>query len=553
MVIYPESFSVKPNTEATVGFRNLFNTTSQTAINKNLTLLKGNYVFCSKNADVRKMHISNTISAEEYAKGSEKNIHKTAIVIENIKNMDIDCGDSNFIMDGKMTHIYIKNCENLKIKNLNIETVLPNVHKLTIKKASPFYITFEIDSQSKFIEEKGDFYWIGTDYKLGFTDHKNTASWTPTFKPENPFHIKRHGSHPFFGIANLKQISHRVFNARFIVPKDFEEGQVFYIYPAVKEEAGIFIEGSKNIELKNIKQTFNYSHALVAQDSENITLDGLDFSPNKNAEADFCSLADFLHFSMCRGKIRVINSNFDGAGGDACNIHNICFKITESNSDKMTVKFPHPQSYGFSCLRDGDIVAFIDPKTLLEVGRTKLLHATLRDDYYYDLVLTTYDPPIKDGGYLICVPANADFEFSSNTVNRVVNRGVVCATSGKIRIENNRFLNTGENGVVFSGDVTESFEYSGVQNASVSGNAFMNCEGSAILIKPESRRYAGVVHKNILIENNLFVLNNIHALDAVSANNIIMRSNVYKGRALNGKWIVCKNTENIVADYPTAK
>ena len=50
VVIYPESFSVKPGTESTVGFRNLFNTTSQSTINKNLTLLKGNYLFCSKNA-----------------------------------------------------------------------------------------------------------------------------------------------------------------------------------------------------------------------------------------------------------------------------------------------------------------------------------------------------------------------------------------------------------------------------------------------------------------------------------------------------------------------
>ena len=80
------------------------------------------------------MYISNTIGEREYEKGKVKNIHKTALVLENIKNMEIDCCDSNFIMDGKMTHILIKNCENIKIKNLNIETNLPNVHKITILK-----------------------------------------------------------------------------------------------------------------------------------------------------------------------------------------------------------------------------------------------------------------------------------------------------------------------------------------------------------------------------------------------------------------------------------
>ena len=553
VVIYPESFSVKPNIEATVGFRNLFNTTSQTAVNKNLTLLKGNYVFCSKNAEERVLHISNTIAPEDYPKGARINLHKTAVVIENIKNMDIDCSNANFIMDGKMTHIYIKNCENLKIKNLNIETVLPNVHKLTVTKASPFYITFEIDSQSRFLEEKGNFYWVGTDYKLGFSDYKNSAGWTPTFKPENPFHIKRHGSHPFFGVANLKQISERIFNARFIVPKDFEVGQVFYIYPNIREEAGIFIEGSKNIELNNIRQTFNYSHAVMVQNSENIILDGLRFSPNNKAEVDFCSLGDFLHFSMCRGKIRVLNSDFDGAGGNACNIHGINFKITHSDKDKMTVKFPHPRSYGFECVREGDIIAFIDPKTLLEVGRTKILHATLRDDYYYDLVLTTYDPPVKEGGLVECVPANADFEFSGNSVNRVVGGGVLCSTRGKIRIENNRFLNTGENGIFIGDDASEWYESGPVQDVVINGNAFMNCEKTAILIKPDCRRFGGAVHRNITVENNLFVLNNIHALDVSATENVLMKNNMYKGKALNNKWIVAKNTENLVSDCPDVK
>ena len=69
MVIYPESFSIKPNIEATIGFRNLFNTTSQTAVHKTLTLVKGNYVFCSKNAEEKVFCISNTTAAVEYGDG----------------------------------------------------------------------------------------------------------------------------------------------------------------------------------------------------------------------------------------------------------------------------------------------------------------------------------------------------------------------------------------------------------------------------------------------------------------------------------------------------
>lgn len=549
MVIYPESFSVKPNIEATVGFRNLFKTTAQSAINKNLTLMKGSYVFCSKNAEERKMYISGTVASGE-RKGVSNNTHKTAIVIENIKNMDIDCGGSTFIMDGKMTHIYIKNCENIRIKNLNIETAFPNIHKLTVLKASPFYITFEIDSQSKYIEENGDFYWVGTDYKLGFTDNKNGASHTPTAKKENLFHITRNGSHPLFGVASIKQVSERVFNARFIVPKDYEEGQVFYIYPTRYEEVGIFIEGSKNIELSSIRQTFNNSFALVAQDSENITLDNVDFSPNSSAEVDFCSFGDFLSFTMCRGKIRVNNSNFDSTGDSVCKLQGFNFKIVHSDKDKMTVKFPKSHSYGFECLHDGDIIAFIDPKTLCEVGRTKLLHATLRDELYYDLILTTYAPPLGVGGFIECIPTNPDFEFSNNSVNRIAANGVLCTTRGKVRIENNKFLNTGADGILVANDASEDYVGGCIQDMVVSGNAFMNCQGNAVSIKPDARKYSEALHKNILIENNLFILNNIHALEAISCRNVVLRNNVYKGKALNGRWIVAKNSQELVEDCP---
>lgn len=550
MVIYPESFSVKPNTEATVSFRNLFNTTSQTAVRKNLTLLHGNYVFLSKNADKREMYISNTVGEEEYKENEPKNIHKTAVVIEDVKNMEIDCNDSTFIMDGKMTHIMFKNCHNITLKNLTIETVLPDVHKMTVLKASPFYVTFEIDSTGNFKEEDGKYYWYGTDYKMKLTDFQNRAFWMPTAKPDNYSHIKRSDRHPLYGAASIRRIKDRVFNVRFILPKDYAVGQVFYLFPVRRDEVGILIDSSSNIRLENVKQRFNYSLALIAQNSENITVEGCDFSPNPGAEVDFCSFADFLQFSMCRGNLMVRNSNFDAAGDDVCNVHGIHFKIVESDKDKITVKFCHPQSYGFECVRDGDTIAFIDPETLIEVGRTKVLHAKLRDKYYYDITMASCEAPIGVGGVIENISACPSFEFSGNTVNRIVTRGVLVTTRGKVRIENNKFLNTGMSGVLISDDASDWYESGCVKDVVIRGNAFMNCEENAILIKPENKKYAGPVHRNILIENNLFVLNDTHALNVSCSADITMRGNTYAGEPKDGKWVVSRNVQNLITDEP---
>ncbi len=550
MVIYPESFSVKPNTEATLAFRNLFNTSAQTAVGKNLTLPKGKYVFLSKNAEERELFISNTVAENEYKNGEKPNVRKIGFAIENVRNMEIDCNDSVFIVDGNMTNIFINNCENVVLKNLTIVTVKPNVHKITVLKASPFYVTFKIDGESNFKEENGEYYWFGTDYKMSFEDFKNSGWWMPTAKPDNYFHIKRNGAHPLKGASNIRQVSDRVFNVRYLLPKDYVEGQVFYLFPVIRDQVGVLINSSKKITLKNVKQQYNRGIALIAQDCDGVTLEKLDFSPDKGSEVDFCSHADFLQFSMCRGKISVKNSNFDAAGDDVCNVHGVHFKIVECNKDKLVVKFPHPQTYGFECIREGDTLAFIDPKTLVEVGRTKVLKAKLRDKYYYDIITATYDAPLGVGGCVENVSANPDFEFSENTINRIVTRGVLATTRGKIRIENNKFLNTGMSGVLISDDASTWFESGCVCDVVIRGNAFMNCEADAILIKPENKKYAGPVHRNILIENNLFVMNDTYAVNASCCSDVVVRGNTYAGNPKNNKWIVTDKVENFVADEP---
>lgn len=548
MVIYPEMFSIKPESEVAKGFKNLFNTVSEAGAKKTLLLPKGNYVFQSKNAEPRKIYITNTIGENEYKNGEEPNMRKVALDMRNINDLEIDGNGSRIIIDGKMTNMVIENCNNITVKNLTIDAVSPNVHKVTVTKASPFYINFEVDGGSKYIEENGNYYWVGPDYKLGFLDFRLSGGWMLTAKPENYNHLTRNGVHPFQGASSLKETAPGVFSVRFLVPKNYEKGQVFYFYPCKREEVGILINNSKNIKLQNVTQRFNYSLAVVAQNSENITVEGCDFSPGKEREADFCSLADFLQICMCRGKVAVKNCNFDAAGDDTVNVHGFYFKITESNKDKMTVKFCHPQSYGFECIRSGDIISFVDPKTLLTVGRTKVLEATLRDEYYYDLVLMTYDPPVGVGGFIENYSANPDFEFSGNTVNRIPTRGMLVTTAGKVVIENNRFLNTGMSGIYISGDASSWFESGAVTDVTIRGNAFMNCDDNAVLIAPEIKKYGGAVHKSFLIENNFFLLNNTHAVNALACESIVLKNNIYKGKAKYNKPVITKNVNNLVSD-----
>ena len=548
MVIYPESFNIKPDSEVTVAFSNLLNTASENANPKSLLLQKGNYVFLSKYAQERELYITNTIADKEYSETDKKHIHKIALDLKGINDLEIDFNNSTIILDGKMTNIVIENCENITLKNLTIETVQPNVHKIIILKASPFYITFKIDETSNYKEENGDYYWYGTDYISYFTENKNTGAWTPTAKPSNYSHLNKNGSHPFYGVSSIKEIAPRVFKARYIVPKDFTEGQIFYVFSKIRKNVGIFIDGSKNVKLENVTQRFNYGLGVVAQNSENIELNKLDFSPRDGAEVDFCSLADFICISMCRGTVSVKNSNFNSCANDCCNVHGIYFKVLDVQGDIITLGYSHRRTFGFNPLRVNDTINFIDPKTLAELGSSKILQSEMIDRYRIKLKVSTRVNNYPAGTVVEDVTACPDFEFSENTLNRIALRGLLVTTRGKILIENNKFLNTGMSGIYVANDALTWHESGRVKSMMIRGNAFMNCEENSILILPENRRFQGFVHENIYIENNLFVLNGIPALNVNSTKNIIMKNNVYKGKPSFGKYVISKNIDGLVTD-----
>ena len=548
MVIYPESFNIKPDSEVTVAFSNLLNTASENANPKSLLLQKGNYVFLSKYAQERELYITNTIADKEYNETDKKHIHKIALDLKGINDLEIDFNNSTIILDGKMTNIVIENCENITLKNLTIETVQPNVHKITILKASPFYVTFKIDETSNYKEENGDYYWYGTDYISYFTENKNTGAWTPSGKPSNYSHLNKNGSHPFYGVSSIKEIAPRVFKARYIVPKDFTEGQIFYVFSKIRKNVGIFIDGSKNVKLENVTQRFNYGLGVVAQNSQDIELNKLDFSPRDGAEVDFCSLADFICISMCRGTVSVKNSNFNSCANDCCNVHGIYFKVLDVQGDIITLGYSHRRTFGFNPLRVNDTINFIDPKTLTELGSSKILQSEMIDRYRIKLKVSTRVNNYPAGTVVEDVTACPDFEFSENTLNRIALRGLLVTTRGKILIENNKILNTGMSGIYVANDALTWHESGRVKSMMIRGNAFMNCEENSILILPENRRFQGFVHENIYIENNLFVLNGIPALNVNSTKNIIMKNNVYKGKPSFGKYVISKNIDGLVTD-----
>lgn len=257
--------------------------------------------------------------------------------------------------------------------------------------------------------------------------------------------------HPLFSSLSVRDMGGGVIRAKYLNTSRFTLGDRFYYYDVRRRFAGIFINRSENITLENIKQRFNYSLALVVQDSENLTVDSVDFSPEQGSARLLASVADFIQFCMCRGLMTVKNSHFSGAGDDCLNVHGVHFKIVDISGRDMTVRFMHPQTYGFDPLRVGDTVAFINPDTMLEKGQAVIEKSELVNNYDIKLTLSSADGA-QVGMAIEDISACPDLDFVGNTLTRIITRGLLITTRGKVNVKNNHFVSTTMSGILLSDD-----------------------------------------------------------------------------------------------------
>lgn len=264
----------------------------------------------------------------------------------------------------------------------------------------------------------------------------------------------------------------------------------------------------QNLTLRGIKQRFNYSLALVAQDCENVNVEKVDFSPEEGGARLMASVADFMQICMCRGDVNITDSFYQGAGDDCLNVHGIHFKIESiektAQGGELKVKFMHPQSHGFNPLRVGDDIEYIDTKSMLSKGKAKILSSSLLDEYTISLSVDSLNGGEK-GMVIEDVTACPNLYFAGNELTRIITRGLLITTRGKVVVKNNIFADTQMSSILFSDDAKSWYESGMVCDAVIQGNKFLTCgSGKNIWILPENSVHEGAVHGDFLIEDNIF-------------------------------------------------
>ncbi len=538
-IIHAADWGIHPDEDITEKLYVLTEALKNNPDEKTVYFPQGTYYIDSEKCQKHMLYITNTVGDSEFSNGETPHLNAVPFYFNGINHLIFDGNHSIFIISGKVTNIAMEDCADITFRNMEIRHAHPDMHELKAVKKGLHFVDFDIDRDSTYEVKNGKLYFKGADYCYAADKDALRAYWIGLIRSKTPDRLKR-VSHPLVGCTGVTELKNGRVRVKYLNTFRFKNGDCYYLFDVRRQFAGIFVNRCTDIVLENIKQRFNYSLALVAQDSENVSLIHSEFAPEKNASRKMASVADFIQICMCRGKILIDGNRFDGAGDDCLNVHGIHFKITDKKENQITVRFMHPQSHGFNPLRTGDTVAFIRPETLLETAQANILQSELIGEYEIKLTLDSAEQAVI-GDVIEDISACPAVTFSDNTLNRIITRGLLLTTRGKVIVENNRFISTSMSGILLSDDAKSWYESGMCRDVTIQNNTFAYCGQTPILIKPENSIHRAAVHKNIKICGNIFKHYKGYCIKAKSSDMIEVEHN----RLRTSKIIKYKNCNHV--------
>ena len=486
---------------------------------------EGRYDFWPDKAERREYFVSNT-SSETECPSKIKNI---ALLFENATDITVDGNGSLFVFHGKMITFGLDNCENITIRNLNVDFERPSMTEIAIEELHPDYIIGKIHPDSKYTIVDGKVRFYGEGWGMNdnfFSILTDTVNGTCAYSSWEPV-----------GDANASEIE----PFKLKLKNDFsnvnyKEGQILTTRSHFRDHVGIFVNRSKNISLDDVALHYMHGLGVVSQFSENLSYNKVDITPWRGRT--IAAFADGMHFSGCKGHIEIKDCRFKGLHDDPINVHGTYLKIEKIDSpDTVTLKFMHSQTYGMQPFFENDTVAFIESKTLCKAGYTTVKSVKRISERLVQVSLSEPLPKNITAGYCLeNITWTPSLHVSGCRMEMTNTRGLLVSTPKKVVIENNHFYRVGMYAILIAADANSWYESGAVNDVLIRNNVFDACaynffydnNSYVIAIEPENheRMKNHWVHRNIRIENNIFnVYSDNLVLKAKSTSNLYFGNN----------------------------
>ncbi|TDW96676.1 right-handed parallel beta-helix repeat-containing protein [Dinghuibacter silviterrae] len=455
----------------------------------------------------KELYISNATEDDTLPK-----IKHIALCLENVHHLVVEGHHTLLVLHGKMVSFALLHCSDITIKDLRVDYDRPTMSEMTIQSIRPDQADVLIHPDSRYrIDSAGriHFYGDGWETRDFHTIVYDPAGETMRYSSFQPFRESR--------ASDFESRASSAGSSRVLFQGDFSKaglhaGEVLTVRDPYRDNAGVFIDRSRNVTLAGVDMYYMHGLGIVSQYSENLCFKGVHVTPSHGRVVS--AFADCFHFSGCKGSILLDSCCTKGSHDDAVNVHGTHLRIVSAaNTATVRVRFMHPQTWGFEAFYPGDSIAYIDPQTLLPIGCGIVRSARLINRREIELRLQTKpQSPVRTGDCIENITWTPDVTIRHCRFERTDTRGVLVTTRRKVLIEDNTFYRTGMHAILIADDALSWFESGAVRDVTIRRNRFIGCgyndapDDYVISVAPENKKIVtgSFVHHNIRIEDNEF-------------------------------------------------
>ena len=504
------------------------------------------YHFYKDFSQSREIHMSNTDSLKNPKK-------YFAMLLENLKDITIEGNGAVFVIHGDICALGILKSENITLKNFTIKYFSPSVVEMKVESINKKTALFSVPKNTQFKTDGKDIEFFE---KSPFSDRiywsckNDESSWNQVVHYKNNVFRISNDDGVFHKIKNINPLSDTEIEVTYSSKPKFISGAVYAITQNKnRNTSGVFVNESENISVQNVNVNYLQGFGWLSQMCGNLSFTDCNFIPD--SEHSVSSFADLIHICSCKGNVDIKNCRFSNPHDDAINIHGVFLRFKEKLDSKSAVfEFVHSQQGGYSAFHEGNKVKFYYRSSLealdgiytvtkaIDYIDGKAVCLTFEEELPKDIE-ARYDDQSNIVAENITYCPNV--EISNCAFEAIPTRGVLCTSSGRVRIWGNSFSHIIMPHIYISNDADEWYESGPVRDMEIYSNSFYKdvdekyakSECPVILIEPITLggKIKAAVHRNIKIFSNLFENGSAYPIRAEGVENIGIYSNVFKGKS----------------------
>lgn len=463
---------------------------------------KGEYHFWPDKAFEKLYYISNH---------NQSKTRKVAFPLLNTHHLTIDGNGSEFIMHGLTTPFVIDHSTHITLKNFSIDWEVPVLSQGTVVEVGDGYFDTEITDDYSYEVINNKLFINGEGWRNAVT---GIILMDPTTKAI-VYGSADHLNYGHYERLKVEEVRKGVVRFSGDYAFNLQLGQVPIFQSGGRYCPGIFIDRSKEVTVQNVSLYASMGMGVIAQKSENMTLDKFNVMIKPGSDRLFSASADATHFVYCKGLISLNNCLFENQMDDSCNVHGIYAQVDEVLSeDSVLYHLVHEDQRGVTVFEAGDRVRFINNETITPYAFATVKKVDYINAQYSKVIFDQPLPKELAPNHVIenleWVP---DLKVTNCTTRANRARSFLITTAGQVTLEHNCISAPGA-AIKISGDANYWFESGAVSDILIRNNTFLDSNycypywgSAAIDIDPEIVSTGGEMehyHKNIRIEGNTF-------------------------------------------------